>query len=249
MSKRSTSIQEVEDFLNANYEIRLNEVNYQLEVREFGSNEPFYDLNENDIFRDLHKNYKGISMSFLMAILKSSYVNKYNPLFEFFESIKELYNPQESIDYIDKLTGRRISNIVQVAPETDALLGAASEIHARSGLGVNGNHANDATLVRQFHLWGKKNNIDTATIHDAFFTNVAHSHKIKPEMQKLFAQALESDTIRNTLKEMKKRGLPNSEYKRLLKEAEDRGLLDGGLTKQDILRVMESNEEFYGIGP
>jgi len=156
---------------------------------------------------------------------------------------------EHRIDYIDKLTGRKISNIVQVAPETDALLGAASEIHARSGLGVNGNHANDATLVRQFHLWGKKNNIDTATIHDAFFTNVAHSHKIKPEMQKLFAQALESDTIRNTLKEMKKRGLPNSEYKRLLKEAEDRGLLDGGLTKQDILRVMESNEEFYGIGP
>ncbi|MFN8429008.1 MAG: VapE family protein [Spirosomataceae bacterium] len=104
MSKKSTSIQEVEDFLNANYEIRLNEVNYQLEVRELGSNESFRDLNENDIFKDLHKNYKGISMSFLLAILKSSYVHKYNPFFEYFESTKERYNPEESVDHIDKLS-------------------------------------------------------------------------------------------------------------------------------------------------
>ncbi|OYU93960.1 MAG: virulence protein E [Bacteroidetes bacterium B1(2017)] len=103
MSRKSTSIQEVEDFLDANYEIRLNEVNYQLEVREFGSNELFHELNENDIFRDLHKQHKGISMATLLAILKSSYVTKYNPFQEYFDNISSLYNPEGTIDCIENL--------------------------------------------------------------------------------------------------------------------------------------------------
>lgn len=103
MSKKSISIQEVEDYLNATYEIRLNEINLELDYRPLGSNEPFQLLNENDLFRDLDKQKKGISMATLMAILNSSFVNKFNPLLAYFEGNKELYSNSSQLDYIEIL--------------------------------------------------------------------------------------------------------------------------------------------------
>ena len=122
---------------------------------------------------------------------------------------------------------------------------------ARIGLGVNGNHSNDATIVRRFHLWGRKNGVGTATIHDAFFTNIGVARQAKDALRTIYADALGGDTIRNTLKEMRKQGLSRKSYNELLRKAKEQGLIDpeNKITRQDILAPLRSGEDWYGIGP
>ena len=129
------------------------------------------------------------------------------------------------------------------------------------------NHSNDATLVKNFHLWGSKNNIATATIHDAFFTNAGDLLKAKSALRKLYADAVEKNTIKATLDEMLARGLPKELYDKYLNEAIDIGLIpvvgrsriNGKLlTEEDILKASDileelppdftSNRSWYGIG-
>lgn len=163
------------------------------------------------------------------------------------------YRPvvQERIEFKDPVTGRRISNIYEDTITDSKFVGNQSIIGARSGLGVNGNHMNDASIVRRFHLWGKKNRIQTSTIHDGFYTNIADSVKAKFALRDIYADAVESDTLLNTLKEMRKRGLTDESYKRLVQRAIEDGLLNpaNGLTKKDILQEIPEGWDWYGIGP
>jgi DNA-directed RNA polymerase len=163
------------------------------------------------------------------------------------------YRPkiQERIEFTDPVTGRKIANIYEDSAENGKLLGKSSVNDASIGLGVNGNHSNDAVIVRQFHLWGRKNNVDTGTIHDAFFTNIGDAQKAKDALRTIYADALEGDTIRKTLKQMRKEGLSYSSYRKLLKEAKDLGLIDpkDKLTRADILAPFKEGEDWYGIGP
>jgi len=129
------------------------------------------------------------------------------------------------------------------------------------------NHSNDATLVKNFHIWGAENKVSTATIHDAFFTNAAELLKAKEALRKLYARSLDRNVIFETLEEMRKRGLPDELYDKYLQEAMDIGLIPvvgrskvGGkiltekdiLTKDDILEKVpenfKSNRSWYGIG-
>jgi SPP1 gp7 family putative phage head morphogenesis protein len=73
---------------------------------------------------------------------------------------------QERIEFTDPVSGRKIANIYEASAEDGKFLGKGSLNDARIGLGVNGNHSNDAVIVRQFHLWGRRNNVETGTIHD-----------------------------------------------------------------------------------
>lgn len=163
------------------------------------------------------------------------------------------YRPkiQERIDFTDPVTGRKISNIYESSAEDGKLLGKGSLNDARIGLGVNGNHSNDAVIVRRFHLWGLKNNIQTGTIHDAFFTNIAEADKAKTALRTIYADALEGDTIRKTLKEMRKQGLSRRSYNELLQRAKDLGLIDpkDKITRQEILQAIPEGRDWYGIGP
>jgi len=163
------------------------------------------------------------------------------------------YRPriQERIEFTDPVTGRKVMNIYEGKAEDGKLLGKSSLADAGLGLGVNGNHANDAAIVRLFHLWGAKNNIDTATIHDAFFTNIAVARQAKAALREIYAEALEGDTVRKTLKQMYNEGLPYKVYIELLEEARRQGLIDppNKITKQDILKPIGPNEDWYGIGP
>jgi hypothetical protein len=163
------------------------------------------------------------------------------------------YRPtvQERIEFIDPVTGRKVSNIYEDTITDSKFKGKQSIIGARSGLGVNGNHMNDATIVRWFHLWGKKNRVQTSTIHDGFVTNIADSVRAKFQLRKIYARAVEGDTLLNTLKEMRKRGLSQESYLKLLKRAEAEGLLNpkDGITAKDILADIPEGWDFYGIGP
>jgi SPP1 gp7 family putative phage head morphogenesis protein len=163
------------------------------------------------------------------------------------------YRPvvQERIEFRDPVTGRKVSNIYEDTITDSKFIGNQSIIGARSGLGVNGNHMNDATIVRQFHLWGRKNRILTSTIHDGFYTNIADSIKAKFKLREIYGDAIESDSLLNTLKEMRKRGLTDESYKRLVQKAIDDGLLNpaNGVTRKDILAEIPEGWDWYGIGP
>lgn len=189
---------------------------------------------------------------------------------------------EEKLQYKDA-DGNWITNIVQVDQKTDPswfdeLMNKEGTINdivdlqkARTAYAVNGNHANDATLVKQFHLWGKRNGIETGTIHDAFFSNIMHMNAGKTALREAYANAVDANIVDAVLEEMVKRGLPRSVAKEFREEAIVLGLLPiagkskiGGrymtpediLTKKDVLSAIESglsayetNKSWYGIGP
>jgi len=163
------------------------------------------------------------------------------------------YRPsvQERISFIDPVTGRRVSNIYEDTVTSNKFKGRSSIIDARSGLGVNGNHMNDASIVRAFHLWGRRNKVYTATIHDGFFTNLADSLDAKWQLRGIYAMAVEGDTLRKTLKQMRREGLSKESYNDLIRQAKTLGLLDpiNGITAVDILARIPEGWDFYGIGP
>jgi hypothetical protein len=175
--------------------------------------------------------------------------------------------------------GNWVNNIVHIPQRTEAtwwdqalnrtgkINDIADATKARTAYAVNGNHSNDATLVKQFHLWGKKNDVPTSTIHDAFFGNAQEMMKARKALREIYARTLDRNVIKDTLDEMKARGLPHAIYKKYLNEAEELGLIPvagksrvGGkiLTEEDILRKEDILEEvlddftddygFYGVG-
>ena len=129
------------------------------------------------------------------------------------------------------------------------------------------NHSNDATLVKQFHLWGRRNGIATSTIHDAFFTNAAKMLDARTGLRQIYGSAVDKNSIVATLDEMKARGLPQELYDKYLNEAIDTGLIpvvgrsriNGKLmtkadilTREQILKLVpekfNNNLYWYGIG-
>ncbi len=187
---------------------------------------------------------------------------------------------EERLSYKDR-DGNWVNNILQIPQKTEAtwweqFVNADGKINdiadagkARTAFAVNGNHSNDATLVKNFHLWGKQNGIATSTIHDAFFANAADMLNARDGIRKLYAKTLDANPVLATLNEMKARGLPKELYDQYLQEAIDKGLIPvegvsivGGkrlkksdiLTKEDILSTIpdptkfENDWGFYGIG-
>lgn len=162
------------------------------------------------------------------------------------------YRPkiQTSIEFYDKQAKRFVRNIYEDRAEDGKLRGKSSIASARIGLGVNGNHMSDASIVRQYHLWGRKNNIDTATIHDAFMTNVALAKKSKDALREIYGNAAEADILRKTLRAMRDEGMSRQSYEKFLRKAKEMGLLDPSdpLTKKEILQEIKEGFDFYGIG-
>jgi hypothetical protein len=169
------------------------------------------------------------------------------------KTLFQRYRPkiQTSIEFFDPESKRMVRNIYEDAAKDATLLGKASISRARIGMGVNGNHMNDASIVRQFLLWGRKNNIPTATIHDAFFTNIGDVSKAKDALREIYADAVESETILNTLKKMRELGLSDESYRALVEQARNDGLIDppNAITREDILKKIPPGWDWYGIGP
>src|SRR5210317_454498 len=176
---------------------------------------------------------------------------------------------EERLTYKDR-DGNWVTNILQVPQKTEAtwweqLINKSGKINdiadatkARTAFAVNGNHSNDATIVKRFHLWGRKNKIDTSTIHDAFFANAADMLEARKALREIYADSLNVNVIEETLKEMRARGLPRDIYNKYLQEAIDLGLIPVSgkskingkvmkdtdiLKKEDILRDFEEDFE------
>ncbi len=111
MKKSNKSkIQQAQDFIEKNYKIRYNVVSNRFEYLKLHK-EPkeWTDLNENDVLIDLLKNHYQISQNILIALLKSDFVEKYNPLKDYFENLPK-WNGKT--DYIKKL-----SEYIRIKPE------------------------------------------------------------------------------------------------------------------------------------
>ncbi len=185
---------------------------------------------------------------------------------------------EEKLLYKDKF-GNWTTNILQIPQKTDAtwwqqvinksgkINDIADSTKARTAFAVNGNHSNDAVIVKQFHLWGKENNIPTSTIHDAFFANAADMLKAREALRVIYTKMLDKSVIKMTLDEMKSRGLPKELYDKYLDEAIEIGLIPvpgksriGGklikesdiLKKEDILKEIPKGFSkdlgWYGVG-
>ena len=185
---------------------------------------------------------------------------------------------EERLVYKNK-DGEWVTNILQVPQKTEAtwweqIINKSGKINdiadatkARTAFAVNGNHSNDAVIVKKFHLWGRKHGISTSTIHDAFFTNIADMMTARKALRSIYADSLKVNVIEETLKEMRARGMPKILYDKYRNEAIELGLIpvvgrsriNGKLLKeedvlkaQDILKDFEENfaKDFgwYGVG-
>lgn len=185
---------------------------------------------------------------------------------------------EERLAYRDA-KGNWVNNILQVPQKTEAtwweqVINKSGKINdiadttkARTAYAVNGNHSNDAVIVKKFHEWGADANIQTATIHDAFFANAADMTKARVALRKIYADVLEKNIVKLTLDEMRARGLPKELYDKYLNEAIDTGIIPipgrsriGGklLKDTDILKRSDILEEipdnffedlgWYGVG-
>jgi SPP1 gp7 family putative phage head morphogenesis protein len=185
---------------------------------------------------------------------------------------------EEKLMYRDK-DGKWITNIVQVQQKTEPSIwdqvrnkdidfnDIADVGKARTAFAVNGNHSNDAVLVKQYHLWGRRNNVQTGTVHDAFFSNAADMLASRQALREIYATAVRSESVKATLDEMLARGLPRALYNQYMEEAIRIGIIPvagksvvGGrvltkadiLTREDILRTVpgdfKDNRYWYGIG-
>ena len=185
---------------------------------------------------------------------------------------------EQKLSYKDS-SGKWINNIVMVDQRTsptfweellneqDKANSISDLMKARTAYAVNGNHSNDAVLVKRFHLWGERSGVQTSTVHDAFFTNVADLMPAKDALRQEYARAAQSDSVKNTLQAMLDRGLPQAQYDAYYEEAIQLGLIPvagkskvGGkvlqesdiLTPADILQDVPGgftkNRAWYAVG-
>jgi hypothetical protein len=161
------------------------------------------------------------------------------------------YRPkiQQEIRFYDPASRRYVRNIYQMDAEDGKLLGKAEIGDVRLGFGVNGNHALDASLVRGYHLEGRKLNMGTSTIHDAIFQNINELPEGINAMFRVYARARESNNIRKTMDALLADGLPRELYNSYLAEAERLGFFDKGFTPEEILAPLKPGFDRYGFGP
>lgn len=75
-----------ENYLNVHYDIRYNTVSNNIEIKSKNSKE-FQVLNENNIYVELFKKGINMGMNNLIALLKSDFVKKYDPIESYFKNL------------------------------------------------------------------------------------------------------------------------------------------------------------------
>ncbi len=93
----TTVFHKVEEYLSDNYDLRFNEIALDIEIKPKG--DKWQSCNDNSIWVELQKEGIKIGHSALKALLKSSYVKRYNPIKDYFHSLPKW---DEEIDYISQ---------------------------------------------------------------------------------------------------------------------------------------------------
>ena len=107
--QEQTIFHRVEAYLSKFYEFRYNEIGLDIEVRKKGFSD-WESLNENTLYLEMQKKGIKISINNLLAVLKSDFVPKYNPLADYFQKLPKW---NKKTDYISKLA----SYVVASEPE------------------------------------------------------------------------------------------------------------------------------------
>lgn len=76
-----------ENYLNMHYDIRFNTVSNNIEIKSKNSKE-FQVLNENNIYVELIKKGINMGMNNLLALLKSDFIKKYDPIESYYKNLK-----------------------------------------------------------------------------------------------------------------------------------------------------------------
>ena len=88
-----------ETYLNEKYKFRYNNVSNKFEYKE-KTEDKYKELNENNLYIKLQKSNINISINNLVALLKSDFINEFNPFLEYFNSLPKWDN---QTDYIEEL--------------------------------------------------------------------------------------------------------------------------------------------------
>jgi hypothetical protein len=161
------------------------------------------------------------------------------------------YRPkiQQEIRFYDPESKRYVRNIYQMSAEDGKLLGKAQVGDTRLGFGVNGNHALDASLVRGYHLEGRRLGLDTATVHDAIVMNINELDDGVDAMFRVYGKARDFNNIKATLDKLKEEGLSKQLYDKYMKEAHELGFFENGFTSAEINAAPKPGYHKYGFGP
>ena len=81
-----TIFHETEKFLSRNFDLRFNTIKLEHEIRRKTEKE-FKPLNENSLFVEMNKAGVKVGMDKLISILKSDFIEKYNPFIEYFSKL------------------------------------------------------------------------------------------------------------------------------------------------------------------
>lgn len=99
-SKNPTIYEIVEDYLSKKYDLRYNSISLTLEISLKNKND-WNEVNENSLWLELQKQRIKIPINHLLAVLKSDFVNKYNPVLDYFDNLPKW---DGDIDYIKKFS-------------------------------------------------------------------------------------------------------------------------------------------------
>lgn len=97
-----TKIHAVESYLSERYEFRFNEVSLTVESRTVGSDDAFIQVNENNLWMEIIKAQHEVGQNKLLALLRSDFVEKYDPFKRYFDSLGD-WNPASEPDFILEL--------------------------------------------------------------------------------------------------------------------------------------------------
>lgn len=81
-----TIFHEAEKFLSRNFDLRFNTIKLELEIKRKSEND-FRPLNENSLFVEMNKAGVKVGMDKLISILKSDFIEKYNPFIQYFSTL------------------------------------------------------------------------------------------------------------------------------------------------------------------
>lgn len=90
-----------ERYLNAHYRFRYNTIKLDIECTRKGY-QNWESVNENSLYIEMQKKGINISIDKLLAILKSNFVEKYNPISEYFNQLPKWKKSDK--DYIEQLS-------------------------------------------------------------------------------------------------------------------------------------------------
>ena len=85
-AKPVSSFENVENYLKSKYEIRTNVVSNKIEYRNIGETE-YKNLNPDNLYIELQKGGYRFSQNNLAALLRSSFVETYDPIQEYFDAL------------------------------------------------------------------------------------------------------------------------------------------------------------------